>query len=273
MTQLDQVDKTRDLHAPALPIDYTHAATLHTLQGAKAALATIFNSTTSPKSLLDVGCGTGTWLRAAADLGVDTIVGIDGISAPDEQLHVKKEVIELHDLSIPFSLGRRFELAICLEVGEHLPERSSASLISSIVSHADAVYFSAACPGQPGQHHVNCQWPAYWQTLFNRHGYSCDDAIRWLIWEDTRIEPWYRQNIFAARRDPLNAGREGRLKSVIHPGFDGIVRSFDEGIKRINVSLLENIEHGRMRASWYLTISSLALVAKLRRRLRRTRET
>jgi SAM-dependent methyltransferase len=268
MSQLEQVEALRVPQAPIGQIDYDHSATIHTLQGAKAALARIFNSGAPPKSLLDVGCGTGTWLRAAADLGVTTVVGIDGIVVANEQLHVDKTIIAQRDLSTPFDLGRRFDLAICLEVGEHLPVSSSGCLISSIVAHADTVYFSAACPGQPGQHHVNCQWPEYWQALFNRHGYACDDAVRWLIWGDQRIEPWYRQNIFMARRDPASAGREARLKGVIHPEFDGIIKRFDEAIGRVNTSLLNDIEQGRMRASWYMAISSHALVAKLGRLLR-----
>src|ERR1700749_2202426 len=104
MTQLEQIQAPRVLRAPNAPIDYNHAATLHTVQGAKTALAAIFSSDALPKSLLDVGCGTGTWRRAAADLGVTTIAGVDGIAVPDEELHVEKGVIGLHDLSTPFDL-------------------------------------------------------------------------------------------------------------------------------------------------------------------------
>lgn len=42
--------------------------------------------------------------------------------------------------------------------------------------------------------------------MFNRHAYSCDDAVRWPIWDDSTIEPWYRQNMFIAQRDPVAAG-------------------------------------------------------------------
>jgi len=55
-------------HAVASIMITPRAASLHTLQGAAAALSAIFGSG-APKSLLDVGCGTGTWLRAAMDLG------------------------------------------------------------------------------------------------------------------------------------------------------------------------------------------------------------
>jgi hypothetical protein len=111
------------------------------------------------------------------DLGALDVLGIDGIAVPEQQLHVTRTAIELCDLSNRFDLGRRFDVALCLEVAEHLPESSSAGLISSIAAHSDAILFSAACPGQPGQHHVNYQWPSYWQALFNGEGYVCDDSV------------------------------------------------------------------------------------------------
>ena len=147
---------------------------------------------------------------------------------------------------------------MCLEVAEHLPEASSDGLISSIVT-SDSILFSAACPGQPGQHHVNCQWPIYWQNLFNSCGLACDDSIRWKIWDDTRIPPWYRQNIFWARRNPTNAGLEPQLVGVIHPDmYHDMARA----------TLPSDIEEGSMPAAWYLTTPPRAAIAKLRRLIR-----
>lgn len=199
-----------------MTIDYDHASNLHTLGGPAATLSTIFSSNL-PKSVLDVGCGTGTWMRAAIDLGVQTVRGIDGIAVPEDALQVEKSLVERHDLTKPFHLGRKFDLAICLEVAEHLPQSAAAGLVASIAEHTDTILFSAACPDQLGQHHINCQWPTYWQDFFNSHGFVCDDSVRWQIWTDARIEPWYRQNMFWVRRDPTNAGREPRIDPVVHP--------------------------------------------------------
>jgi SAM-dependent methyltransferase len=241
-----------------MTIDYDHKQNFHPLEGAAVALPEIFGSNV-PASLLDIGCGTGTWLRAALDLGVSNVFGIDGVRVAQEHLHVAKETIGYLDLAKPFNLGRQFDVALCLEVAEHLPEESSDGLISSITNHSDSILFSAACPGQPGQHHVNCHWPTYWQRLFNRYSYACDDSIRWQIWGDERIPPWYRQNIFWARRNPANAGREPRLIAVIHPDMRQDIAG---------ANLVNEIGEGSMPAMWYLTTPARAAVAKLRRLIR-----
>jgi SAM-dependent methyltransferase len=241
-------------------IDYDHAQNVHTVSGAAAALAAVFSAGV-PNSLLDVGCGTGTWLRAAIDLGVVKAIGIDGIVVPDHLLTVPREAIRLIDLTLPFDLGRRFDMAVCLEVAEHLPEACASQFVADIAAHTDLVLFSAACPGQPGQHHINCQWPSYWQGLFNRNGFACDDSIRWKIWDNSRIEPWYRQNMFWARRDPSLAGQEPRLRPVIHPDFvEGMSRPFVAEARH-------RIESGAEAPTWYLTTLVQAAAAKFSRRL------
>jgi SAM-dependent methyltransferase len=197
-------------------IDYDASRNLHTLQGAQAALAVLF-SDWKPTSVLDIGCGRGTWMRAAIDQGVGEVAGVDGVVLSDDQLFVPAKLVQQCDLTQPWSLGKRFDAALCLEVAEHLDECFAEGLILSLARQADVVVFSAACPGQLGQHHVNCQWPAYWQRIFNNCGFSCSDAIRWRIWDDARIEPWYHQNIFMANRDPRSAGQESRIKPVVHP--------------------------------------------------------
>jgi SAM-dependent methyltransferase len=245
-----------------MTIDYDHSQNVHTLKGAKAALSVLFGSST-PGSLLDVGCGTGTWMQAASELGVADVFGIDGISVSEQLLHCSNSAIERHDLSIPFDLRRRFDVVLCLEVAEHLTECSALNLISSIVAHADTILFSAACPGQPGQCHVNCQWPAYWQDIFNRQDFCCDDSARWAIWKNADIEPWYRQNLFWARYDPAGAGHEPRINSVIHPALvEHMCRPL----------IARHIEGGFQPLSWYLAMPPRAFLAKLARRVRGDRK-
>ncbi len=148
----------------------------------------------APRSVVDVGCGVGTWLAAFKDAGVSDILGIDGPHVDTEHLHIPADAFLAHDLCAPLFLSRTFDLAISLEVAEHLPERHAEAFVSSLVRLAPVVLFSAAIPMQGGTHHVNEQWPTYWAQLFAQHGYVAVDAIRPAVWNDNAIEWWYAQN-------------------------------------------------------------------------------
>lgn len=197
-------------------IDYDHARNLHSDSGARRAWNQIFEMWPI-SSLLDVGAGTGAWLSAAKESGVRIAVGIDGVDSSISGADRVGFPIHKLDLSCGFDLNQQFEMVLCLEVAEHLPPRSASVLVASLVRHAPLVVFSGAAPGQGGQGHINCQWPDYWQSIFNDNGYVCDDQLRWRLWDDELIEPWYRQNLFSATKNPLMAGQERRIKRVVHP--------------------------------------------------------
>jgi SAM-dependent methyltransferase len=253
------------------PVDYDHTANRHSLEGPRRALPLLLGAE-PVRSLLDVGCGRGTWLKAAGEIGITDVIGVDGADIAPEALLFPAAQFVRHDLSRPWSLQRRFDVVLCLEVAEHLEADASRTLIEALTGHADRIIFSAACPGQPGQHHVNCAWPATWQALFNDCGFVCDDAVRWQIWSDAAIEPWYRQNIFTARRNASAAGREARLASVIHPellaSFVAAAPPDAAQLAAAETRWRQQIENGTQPAGWYLVGSTRALLRKLGRRLR-----
>ena len=242
-------------------IDYDHSANDHSITGPEAALPWLLGED-RPASVLDVGCGIGTWLRAFQQLGITDVFGIDGVDVPEDALLVSKKLFAHHDLSKPLELGRRFDLLLCLEVAEHLDPEAGERLVASLTQHADTIFFSAAAPGQPGQHHVNCQWPSYWQEIFNARGYACDDAVRWRMWSDGRIEHWYRQNTFCARKNILLAGHEPRIVAVIHPeSLPGYPRT-EAFANTVNL-----IADGYMPTRWYLSTTYSIVSSRLRRKL------
>ena len=186
-----------------------------------------------PRSVVDVGCGTGAWLSVVIDSGVDDVLGVDGAYVDPARLLIPAERFVAHDLETPLELGRRFELALSLEVAEHLPASSGSVHIKSLVDLAPVVLFSAAVPGQGGIGHVNEQWQDYWAGLFAEHNYVPVDAIRPVIWKRQEVEPWYAQNVLLyVARDVLaqfprleaEAGRNDRLLRVVHPEIFAIYR-------------------------------------------------
>jgi len=215
-----------------MPVQYNHQIDPQWLEGAQAAIPYMLGTlgTHVPTSVLDVGCGIGKWLKALEDHGITHVYGIDGVDIPEGDLLVSRSKFQVVDLRTEWRLPQRYDLIICMEVAEHLEEQYAESLVRTICLHSDRAVFSAACPGQEGQNHVNCQWPQYWQAKFNKCGYSCCDEVRWKMWPCETIEPYYRQNCFIAFKDFEKAGSENRILSVIHP------------------EMLENLMAGAVRA-------------------------
>jgi len=158
-----------------------------TVTASAEALAPLISGLLAPDSVLDVGCGQGEWLESLRPFCND-LVGVD-IAAPEGYIQ--------YDLTKPLDLGRTFDLALCLEVGEHLPAEAADTLVDTIDRHCgSAVLWSAAVPGQAGTGHINCQPHEYWHEKFEARGFETQDTIRPLIWDKHAVSPWYRNNIF-----------------------------------------------------------------------------
>jgi hypothetical protein len=147
------------------------------------------------ESVLDAGCGAGAWLSVWKSMGVE-ITGLDGDYVRSEQLLIDTDEFIATDLRIGFSLQKKFTLAQCLEVAEHLPPSAAAGIVESLCQHADLVLFSAATPGQGGENHINEQPISYWRALFAKHGYALYDPVRQAVSGNSNVKPWYRYNTF-----------------------------------------------------------------------------
>jgi len=147
-------------------------------------------------SVVDVGCGRGAWLRVFLEHGASRVVGYDGAYVDQSQLLIPRSSFRAADLSKPINVTERFDLAVCLEVAEHLPRAAAGNLVQTLTTAAPAVLFSAALPGQGGANHINEQWPLFWQTLFAKYHYRRLDPIRWSVWRNPSVASWYKQNVY-----------------------------------------------------------------------------
>ncbi len=148
-----------------------------------------------PRSVLDVGCGRGAWLSVFRDLGIDEVRGLDGEHVNRSRLLIDEPSFVAVDLARPFAIDGTFDLALCLEVVEHLQEAAGRRVVEALAAAAPVVAFSAAIPGQGGTGHVNERWPRYWEDLFASHDFARVEAIRPLVSHDVRVKWWYRQNM------------------------------------------------------------------------------
>jgi hypothetical protein len=175
-------------------------------------------------SVCDIGCGEGTWLRVFREQGITDTIGVDGQHVTRDLLQIPISDFQPMDLRHSISLTRSFDLAMSLEVAEHLPESRAKSFVEDLTRLASVVLFSAAIPGQGGRDHVNEQWQTYWTSIFFEYDYTVCDVVRPKIWKNRRISYWYRQNIliFCNRHllatFPELAGSPHSLRlSLVHP--------------------------------------------------------
>lgn len=124
-----------------------------------------------PKSVIDVGSGSGIYLAEFKKLKVK-ISGYDGSPAAKKESKVKK-YIKFHDLCKPLKTKKAFDLCLCFEVAEHLPEKCGEILINTLAGISKTIIFTAATPGQGPKSigHINERPHKYWIALFKKRGF------------------------------------------------------------------------------------------------------
>jgi SAM-dependent methyltransferase len=205
-----------------------------------------------PRSVVDVGCGTGEWLNYFHQAGIDEYVGLDGSYIDRDQLAIPADRFQEADLTLPLSLDRTFDLAVSLEVAEHLPPERGVSFVAELTELAPAVLFSAAVPGQTGVDHINERWQSEWAATFAERGYRPVDLIRPQVWSDPAVEFWYAQNtmLYVAASIELSIPSSMPL-DVVHPRLlEQTTRTVDKAYDRVRTAreILPELPGATLRA-------------------------
>jgi len=224
------------------------------------------------RSVVDIGCGAGSWLAQFKQAGVPRVLGLDGgAAAEDDQLEIEPQEFRVANLEGDIDLEDSFDLCVCLEVAEHLTEHAAPVIVRNICKLSDVVLFSAAIPGQGGTHHVNERWPSYWVDLFASAGYEVLDVVRGRIWNDERVEWWYRQNLllFASKTGLSRiapsavAGHDSRFVplDIVHPACFEVYHRPSElyQLQQYNQSLQQILNS----TSWKLTSPLRWVIARV----------
>jgi len=206
------------------------------------------------ESVADFGCGQGAWLSVWQKAGA-LVIGVDGPYVDRRHLMIGQRDFHAADLSQSINLGRRFDLVQSLEVAEHLPAERAADFVGTLTAHGSLVMFSAAVPGQGGEHHINEQPLEYWRAKFRDRGYIAIDCIRPQVVRNPLIQHWYRYNVIvyaeeshlAALPDPFRAFRapEDQKLPDYWPFPDRVRHALVRQLPRGAVDVLS-----RLKAQW-----------------------
>jgi SAM-dependent methyltransferase len=202
-----------------------------------------------PRSVVDVGCGTGNWLKLFLEKGVGEVLGFDGPWLDPSKLLIPRELFRHADLEKPVRADRRFDLAISLEVAEHLTGAAADSFVESLTNLSDVVAFSAAIPFQGGQNHLNEEWPEYWADLFAKKGYVAIDCLRLRLWNERAVHYWYRQNMLVYVREEV-LDRYPKLAELRHTYDWGPLPLVHPALYIPGAAFLQNMGMGGATKLW-----------------------
>lgn len=156
-----------------------------------------------PTSVLDIGCGSGAYLKYFVAGGTRSIRGID--STDRKFSHLEPDEYTRADLEKPLDLHGSFELVICTGVIQGIPDHSERMFVDGVTGYASKrIVFSGVCPGQIGSMHAKSQAITHWVDLFESFGwYPC--LFDSLALRSLSTLPWFRAGLVVFVQDNRDA--------------------------------------------------------------------
>ena len=160
-------------------------------------------SSLSPNSVIDVGCGTGEYMFALLERGVE-VFGVDLSSVAIELCQSSGLEVVKHDLTKPGQLPWTADVVFSCEVAEHLvPEAADIFVEKLCTASRHHVVLTAAGPRQPGNNHFNCQPKSYWIQKFEARNFKFDAVTTAKLekrYATVGAAPWFQENLMIFRR-------------------------------------------------------------------------
>lgn len=125
---------------------------------------------TVPRLTADLGCGPGWYCRILKACGFHIVHGYEG--TPDIKKIAVYNDVTVFDLTKLRTIGIPYDLVICLEVAEHIPEKYEQVFIHNVCNFASKdLIISWAKPGQGGTGHFNEKSKEYVIDEFMKRGF------------------------------------------------------------------------------------------------------
>jgi len=133
-----------------------------------------------PKSILDLGCGIGSYLEGALEGGCKDLYGIE-LNYDKAKKYITKNIsfyIKSGDITKELNLKKKFDCVLSIEVAEHVEMSQVSFFINNIIRYAEKyILFTAAPPGQPGRGHINLKKKNFWIKYIEDKGVTYKDEI------------------------------------------------------------------------------------------------
>jgi len=153
------------------------------------------------KSIIDLGCGVGSYLEGAHEMGIRPLLGLEinynisrHFTPADILPYIKKA-----DITQPLDFGK-FDCAWSIEAAEHIRTEGTEQFLENLCNSAERyVVMSAAPPGQKGTGHINLRPQSFWIKEIASRGFAYlpEEAEKtvevWADWNRKKIHkvPWY----------------------------------------------------------------------------------
>lgn len=222
----------------------------------------------NPKTVIDFGCAYGYLVKALRDLGVDAW-GIDissyAISKADENV---KKYLRVHSVleKLPNDLYEKFDMAICIEMIEHLYESDGLRALENISNYSDTILLSSTSRDFMEETHFNVQQNEYWAekmsklSFYKALNYNIDyislDAF--VYKKDLNIkvsdlvfkyEHKIRHEKSIVEREQLTNRRLVKDISLLRKQLEDDKSYYSNEIKRLNEEIISHIEENKKLSS------------------------
>jgi SAM-dependent methyltransferase len=148
----------------------------------------------SPRSVFDAGCALGLLIEQLRLLGVEA----EGVDISEFAITNAPESVRpfVRVASVTEPLERRYDLIVCIEVLEHMPQREAETAIANLTAYTDDILFSSSPLDFKEATHVNVHPIEHWAELFAHHGF-----VRDVDFDASFITPWAMR--LRRRAEPL----------------------------------------------------------------------
>lgn len=158
-----------------------------------------------PSSILDLGCGVGSYLEGALFAGCKNLLGIDISHDVAKEFFTNEIAGYLQCGNIAEKLNLQpFDCVMSFESAEHIDPKGTDQFIKNLTELSQKyIVFTAAPPGQRGTGHINCREKKFWINEIQRNGFIYHkDLVDYFVsvWTDYKAPNYILKNLMVFQK-------------------------------------------------------------------------